>query len=126
MRHLVAAIDRYTDRTGTQFAGSITYFSFLALVPILMVALSVTGFVLSSRPKVLTGLRNDIAGQLPAGLFSTVGSILDTAINARNQRGDHCAQAAKPRGMDERVCQHRCWQGHAASLFPCSTDAVRT
>ena len=83
VRHLVTAIDRYNDRLGTQFAGSLTYFSFLALVPILMVAFSVAGFVLSSRPKVLTGLRNDIAHQLPNGLSTTVDGILDTAVNAR-------------------------------------------
>lgn len=83
VQHLVSAIDRYNDRMGTQFAGSLTYFSFLALVPILMVAFSIAGFVLSSRPKVLTGLRNDIAQQLPAGLSGTVGGVLDTAVDAR-------------------------------------------
>ena len=83
VRHLVAAVDRYNDRMGTQFAGSLTYFSFLALVPLLMVAFSIAGFVLSSRPKVVTDLRNDIAHQLPSGLSSTVGGILDTAVDAR-------------------------------------------
>lgn len=36
VRHLVEGLGRYNDRMGTQFAGAITYFSFLALVPILM------------------------------------------------------------------------------------------
>jgi len=60
-----------------------TYFSFLALVPILMVAFAVAGFVLASRPDLVTTLRIDIAQQLPAGLSSTVTGILDTAVNAR-------------------------------------------
>ena len=82
-RHLIHAIDRYNDRLGTQFAGSMTYFSFLALIPILMVAFAVAGFVLASRPALLTTLRTDIAQQLPTGLSSTVTGILDTAVNAR-------------------------------------------
>ncbi len=83
VQHLVAAVDRYNDRLGTQFAGSMTYFSFLALVPILMVAFSIAGFVLASHPTVVTSLRNDIAGQLPKGLSGTVTGVLDTAVDAR-------------------------------------------
>jgi membrane protein len=82
-QHLIAAINRYNDRLGTQFAGSMTYFSFLALVPILMVAFAVAGFVLASRPHLLVTLRSDVAAQLPAGLSTTVNGILDTAVNAR-------------------------------------------
>jgi len=83
MRHIVRAVDRFNDRLGTQFAGAITYFSFLAVVPILMVAFSVAGFVLSSQPQLLLDLRNGIAGQLPAGLSSTIGDVLNAAVNAR-------------------------------------------
>jgi membrane protein len=83
VQHLVAALNRYNDRLGTQFAGSMTYFSFLALVPMLMVAFSVAGFVLATHPAVVTGLRGDIARQLPSGLSDTVTGILDTAVNAR-------------------------------------------
>lgn len=83
VRHLVEGLGRYNDRMGTQFAGAITYFSFLALVPILMVAFSIAGFVLASRPAVLTDLRNDIADQLPTGLSSVVTGVLNTAVDAR-------------------------------------------
>jgi membrane protein len=81
--HMVAGLNRYNDRAGTQFAGSLTYFSFLALVPILMVAFSIAGFVLSFHPASVTTLRGDIAQQLPRGLSDTVTQILDTAITAR-------------------------------------------
>ena len=83
VRHLVAGINRYNDRAGTQFAGSLTYFSFLALVPILMVAFSIAGFVLASHPSTVTNLRSDIAQQLPRGLSDTVTQVLNTAVNAR-------------------------------------------
>ena len=77
VRHVVATIDRFNDRMGTQFADSLTYFSFLAVVPILMVAFSVVGFVLAWHPKTILTLRGDIAAQLPAGLSSTVTGVLD-------------------------------------------------
>ncbi|MDQ2740499.1 MAG: inner membrane protein YhjD [Actinomycetota bacterium] len=83
VRHIVRALDRFNDRLGNQFAGAMTYFSFLAVVPILMVAFSIAGFVLSSRPYLLTDLRNEIAGQLPGGLSPTIGKMLDTAVQAR-------------------------------------------
>ncbi|GAB3749547.1 YhjD/YihY/BrkB family envelope integrity protein [Microlunatus parietis] len=47
--HLLRTGERYTTRLGDQFGAAITYFSVLALVPILMFAFSITGFVLSSR-----------------------------------------------------------------------------
>lgn len=83
VRHLVRAVDRFNDRLGTQFAGAITYFSFLAVVPIMMVAFSIAGFVLSSKPSLLTDLRNDIAKLLPSGLTGTIGEVLDAAVAAR-------------------------------------------
>ena len=83
VQHLVAAINRFNDRLGTQFAGSMTYFSFLALLPILMVAFAVAGFLLAARPDLLATLGTDIGQQLPAGLSSTATGILDTAVNAR-------------------------------------------
>ena len=33
VKHLMAAVTRYGDRLGSQFAGAMTYFSFLSLVP---------------------------------------------------------------------------------------------
>ena len=44
--HLVRAAVRFTDHNGTQFAGAITYFSILSLVPLLMIAFAVAGYVL--------------------------------------------------------------------------------
>lgn len=83
VQHLVMATNRFNHRLGTQFAGALTYFSFLAVVPILMVAFSIAGFILASQPALLAGLRDDIAQQLPQGLSDTVTGVLDTAVNAR-------------------------------------------
>ncbi len=36
--HLLRAAERFNDRLGSQFGAAITYFSFLSLIPILMVS----------------------------------------------------------------------------------------
>ncbi|MDO5285845.1 MAG: YihY/virulence factor BrkB family protein [Actinomycetia bacterium] len=41
--HLLRAVERYQSRLGSQFAAAITYFSVLAMVPILMFAFSLLG-----------------------------------------------------------------------------------
>ena len=38
--HLLRAVARYNERLGSQFAAAMTYFSVLALVPVLMFAFS--------------------------------------------------------------------------------------
>ncbi len=81
--HLMRAAKRFGERLGTQFAAAITYFSFLSLVPILMVAFSVAGFVLSSHPELLQQLQDKVASQIPGGLSATIFSALDSAVKAR-------------------------------------------
>src|SRR5690606_36869496 len=54
VEHLLRAGERYTSRLGDRFCAAITYSSVLALVPILVFAFSITGFVLTvSRPDLL-------------------------------------------------------------------------
>lgn len=36
--HLIRATERFNDRLGNQFGAAITYFSFLSMIPILMVS----------------------------------------------------------------------------------------
>lgn len=47
MAHLLRAAERFNDRLGNQFGAAITYFSFLSLIPILMVSFAAVGFVLA-------------------------------------------------------------------------------
>jgi len=52
--HVLRMNARYVTRLGNQFAGAITYFSLLAMVPILMFAFSACGFILTVlRPDLL-------------------------------------------------------------------------
>jgi len=45
--HFMRALERFNDRLGSQFGAAITYFSFLSLIPILMVSFAAVGFVLA-------------------------------------------------------------------------------
>lgn len=81
--HLVRAVQRTNDRMASQFAAAITYFSFLSLVPILMVAFSVAGFVLSSRPDLLADLKTEVTAIIPAGLGDQSGGLIDQAVAQR-------------------------------------------
>ena len=79
--HLVRAGERFSDRMGNHFAAAITYFSFLSLVPIVMVAFAAAGFVLSSRPDLLEALKD----QVTALLGSSMGEFVDKAVDQRTQ-----------------------------------------
>lgn len=60
--HLMRALTRFTSRLGTPFSAAITYFSVLAVIPVLMLSFSVAGFVLTvARPDLLDSLANAVA-----------------------------------------------------------------
>ncbi|BBG04512.1 MULTISPECIES: inner membrane protein YhjD [Pseudonocardia] len=79
--HLVRAGERYTENHGDHYAAAITYFSILALVPLLMVAFAAAGFVLRGNPELLEELRDGIASAAPGGLGETLGQVVDTAVD---------------------------------------------
>ncbi len=81
--HLVRALERYNDRQGNQFAAAITYFSFLSLVPIIMVSFSVAGFVLASRPDLLVALKDQVVSLVG----DSFGGVIDKAVEQRTAVG---------------------------------------
>jgi membrane protein len=78
--HLVRAGERYTETHGNHYAAAITYFSLLALVPLLMVAFASVTLVLASKPELLAQLEAEIGRALPAGLDQTLDSVIDQAV----------------------------------------------
>jgi membrane protein len=80
VKHLIRAIGRYGDRLGSQFAGAMTYFSFLSLVPILMVGFSVGGIVLANNQDLLATLESQIAELLPAGIAEPIVELIDSVV----------------------------------------------
>ncbi|KEY58114.1 inner membrane protein YhjD [Serratia sp. DD3] len=86
--HLLRATDRFNDRMGSQFGAAITYFSFLSLIPILMVSFAAVGFVLASNPDLLAELINKIANSISdPSLANTLKNTVNTAIQQRTTVG---------------------------------------
>lgn len=79
--HLLRMQDRFSNRLGNQFAGAITYFSVLALVPVLMFAFAALGFTLTVvRPDMLQAVSEAISGQLSGLGGEDLGGQISTLI----------------------------------------------
>jgi membrane protein len=85
--HLVRAGTRYTERHGDHYAAAITFFSVLSLVPLLMIAFAVAGYVLFFNPALLDELRAAITENVPGNLADTINPIIDQAISQRGAVG---------------------------------------
>lgn len=85
--HLVRTIDRYVEHNAYQYAAAITYFSVLSVVPVLMVGLSVAGFVLADGKQITADLRTTIVQALPSGLDSFAIQTYDGVIAQRASLG---------------------------------------
>lgn len=75
--HLVRAYVRYQADTGDRLAAAVTFYWFLSLFPILLVAIAVFGYAEgdAARKDVVQGL----AGYLPGNLISTIADIVTKA-----------------------------------------------
>lgn len=86
--HIIRTTDRFNDRSGSLFGAAITYFSFLSLIPILMVSFALVGHVLASNPDLLAELINKIANSISdPTLATTLKSSVNTAIAQRTTVG---------------------------------------
>jgi membrane protein len=70
--HLVRAGESYTEQYGNHYAAAITYFSVLSLIPLLMIAFAVAGFVLAGNETLLTEMKDGITEAVPSGLGETI------------------------------------------------------
>src|SRR5579875_4073853 len=84
LRHVVAAWQLMQRNNGNLYAGAITYFSFLALFPLLLLAVSITGFVLHAHPATQQDLFNHLTAKVPGEFGKTLNSSLHTAIANRS------------------------------------------
>lgn len=85
--HIVRAVDRYIEHSGYQYVASISYFSLLSLIPMLMVAFAVAGYVLVGQPHLLEQLRDGITDAVPGPLGKNVRALLDNLISQRIKVG---------------------------------------
>ncbi|MCW2621358.1 MAG: putative integral rane protein [Frankiales bacterium] len=75
--HLVRAAQRYKDDKGDRLAAGVTYYFFLSMFPILLLAVSILGYVYGDDAR--TKVNDALAGSLPAGLADTLGQVLEKA-----------------------------------------------
>jgi membrane protein len=87
LRHVVAAWQLLQRNNGGQYAAAITYFSFLALFPLLLLAVAVVGFVLHSHPGTEQAFFSHLTDNIPGALGKTLKSSLQAAIASRTGLG---------------------------------------
>lgn len=85
--HLILAGERYRASHGDHYAAAITYFSVLAVVPLLMIGFAVVGFVLAAHPELIQALQKEIAESVPGQLGQTINEVVDQAIESRTAVG---------------------------------------
>jgi membrane protein len=87
LRHVVDAWALLQRNNGNQYAAAITYFSFLALFPLLLLAVAITGFVLHSHPALEQDFFANVTSKVPGEFGRTLKSSLRTAIEQRTGVG---------------------------------------
>lgn len=85
--HLARAWTQFGQSNGNLYAAAITYFSFLAIFPLLLLAVAITGFVLHAHPAAQATLLNHISENVPGSFGTTLRSAVNTAIKARTGVG---------------------------------------
>ncbi|QGU03863.1 YhjD/YihY/BrkB family envelope integrity protein [Corynebacterium comes] len=81
--HLMRMQERYSSMGGNQYSAGITYFSVLAVFPVLMLVIAAAAAFLANRPEALTEVQNQIAGSVEGDLGVLINDILTTAIEQR-------------------------------------------
>jgi membrane protein len=84
--HLVRAGGRYRRDTGDRLAASITYYAFLSFFPLVLLGLSLTGFVLNRDPALHQQVIDRMGDYLP-GIYDGIKDNLDTVLRNRAKAG---------------------------------------
>lgn len=77
---------RFGEDGGGSLAAALTYYAFLSLFPLLLVAASAMGFVLADDPAAQTRLARRLAGSIP-GLGDILGDNVRALVDARGATG---------------------------------------
>ncbi|MBJ8338491.1 inner membrane protein YhjD [Antrihabitans sp. YC3-6] len=85
--HLIRAAGRFQQQRGDYYAAGITYFTVLALFPLLMVGFSAAGFVLVGNPDLLDTVREKVTENVDGSMGDQLKSLIDQAIDSRTGVG---------------------------------------
>jgi membrane protein len=103
--HIVRAVGHYLENQGTVFAGAVTYYGFLSVFPLLVLAYSVLGFVTGDDPVVIREVTDSLEQIFP-GL---VGTTDDAPINVARFRDG--ASTASLIGSTTLIYTGLAWMG---------------
>jgi YihY family inner membrane protein len=78
--------ERYAEDGGGYLAAAIAFYGFLSLLPLILLALSVIGFVLAARPELQAEMQDAVAASIP-GIRSLVGRNLARIAEVRAGSG---------------------------------------
>jgi membrane protein len=85
--HVVRSYERFDERNGGFFAAGLTYYTILALFPLLMVTFAAGGFLLSRRPQLLKTIDDHIRSSVSGPLGQQLVDLVNSAIHARTSVG---------------------------------------
>jgi membrane protein len=85
--HLIRAYQQYKGANGDHVAAAITYFSFLAIFPLVLLGASVAGFVLANNADLQRRLQEVISDNVPGSLGSTMSDAVRSVIEHRGSIG---------------------------------------
>lgn len=77
--HLINAGTRFTEQKGTIFAAGLTYRSFQAIFPVLLLGVAILGFVLRGNDALLNSLTKSVSSAVPGGAGDLITKVLSTA-----------------------------------------------
>ena len=84
--HLLRAGKSYTDNHGNHYAAAVTYFSVLAMFPLLMVGFAAAALFLRSHPEMIAQIKQSITSSAP-GVGATLGTVIDSALKSAGTVG---------------------------------------
>jgi membrane protein len=85
--HLIRAYQQYKRANGDHVAAAITYFSFLAIFPLVLLAASIAGFVLANNEELLARLQDLISKNAPGPVGDTLSGSIASIIDHRGSIG---------------------------------------
>jgi len=84
---VMRAYERFDERHGGFYAAGLTYYTILALFPLLMVGFAAAGFVLARRHQLLKTIDEHIRVLVPSELGQQLIALMNSAIDARASVG---------------------------------------
>ena len=85
--HLIRAYQQYKRANGDHVAAAITYFSFLAIFPLVLLGASIAGFVLANNVDRQQRLNEVISENVPGSLGNTLTQAVQSVIDNRGSLG---------------------------------------